>query len=187
MNSTSALRSSEGITTADALVPDPTASTLQNSDPAGITHGAASLVDFVDDAVPTSLANQTVLGTHAALEGTSDQNGVAGTVHGVTNLGETAGLGHIGDQAPGCSPARSRRLMSREMRHRSDRLSKLFPSAWRATSERTRPSSEQLCLRRPPWSIRRRWRVPRTPRSSISTTRSRARPTRTGPPARRTA
>ncbi len=97
MNSTSALRSFEGITTADALVPDPTAPTLQSSDPAGITHGAASLVDFVDGAVPTSLANQTVLGTHAALEGTSDQNGVAGTVHGVTNLGETAGLGHIGE------------------------------------------------------------------------------------------
>ncbi len=44
----------------------------------------------------TTLANQTVLALHASLEGTADANGLIGTVHGVTNLGETVGLGHLG-------------------------------------------------------------------------------------------
>ncbi len=44
----------------------------------------------------SALANQAVLQTHASLESTADANGLVGTVHGVTNLGETVGLGHIG-------------------------------------------------------------------------------------------
>ena len=53
--------------------------------------------------------NQTILGLHAALEATADASGLAGTVHGLTNTGETLGLGRIGGdnlltdtaQAPG--------------------------------------------------------------------------------------
>jgi hypothetical protein len=40
--------------------------------------------------------NQTILGVHAAMEAFSDEADLAGTFHGLTNLGETAGLGRVG-------------------------------------------------------------------------------------------
>ena len=40
--------------------------------------------------------NQTILGLHAVMESLGDQADLAGTVHGLTNDGETVGLGKIG-------------------------------------------------------------------------------------------
>ena len=40
--------------------------------------------------------NGTVLDVHAAIEGSGDQTGTIGATHGLTNLGETVGLGRIG-------------------------------------------------------------------------------------------
>ena len=55
---------------------------------------ATPQIDLTSEA--TALANQAVLQTHA-LEGIADANGLIGTVHGVTNLGESAVLGPIGN------------------------------------------------------------------------------------------
>jgi hypothetical protein len=41
-------------------------------------------------------ANEAILDVHAALEGLGDETNLSGTTHGLTNLGETAGLGRIG-------------------------------------------------------------------------------------------
>ena len=93
---------------ADALLSAPSTPALHPggmNDPASVLTPSA-LGPAAEDGNATSqadaasalsaLANQAVLQTHASLESTADANGLVGTVHGVTNLGEAAGLGHIG-------------------------------------------------------------------------------------------
>ena len=96
------LRSTEILTSADALLPNQSdMSTIPAA--SGVAAGVASLPSDLgltaagDDANPVeSVANDAVLDLHAQLEATADSNGLIGAVHGLTNLGETVGLGHLG-------------------------------------------------------------------------------------------
>ena len=69
-----------------------------------LSHAAGTVVGDLAGAVPAGaglsavdgLVNGAVLNLHAALETTGDNAGLPGPTHGVTNLGETIGLGHLG-------------------------------------------------------------------------------------------
>ncbi len=89
----------------DALVGDPTVPALHADDVASVLSQTAALPDPVatppaDSAAPpagvTDVANAAVLDLHSNIEGEADSNGLVGSLHGVTGLGETIGLGRIG-------------------------------------------------------------------------------------------
>lgn len=65
------------------------------------THGSTSPLPLAGDGtLPQPVldaANTLVLDVHSELEILSDQTGVPAIVHGITNLGETVGLGKLGD------------------------------------------------------------------------------------------
>ena len=98
----SLLRSSQILAGADALLSDPTDPVLTAPVASPTAKGLGPILDIVDggSASPadaaTGLANTTVLDLHSTLETFADANGLIGSVHGLTTLGETAGLGYIG-------------------------------------------------------------------------------------------
>jgi hypothetical protein len=89
-----ALLSSTALSTGQLASLGPIASLIEGAVDIGAADGAGSaLPDTLADA-----ANQIVLTTHAQLEETGHQvTPLNGPLHGVTNLGETVGLGHIGE------------------------------------------------------------------------------------------
>lgn len=93
------LRSTDVLSGADALLPSNADTLIHSTDASasGVLPSSGAL-NVSNDLTPvTDIANDAILALHAQLEGTADANGVAGAVHGVTNLGETLGLGKIGD------------------------------------------------------------------------------------------
>ena len=87
----------------DLAALDPSTSPLHLTDAVLGTNMAAGTNDLIADPLlapqtspVVSGLNGTVLDLHAAIEGFGDNVGLIGTVHGVTNLGETVGLGKIG-------------------------------------------------------------------------------------------
>ena len=93
------LRSTQILSGADTLLPGQTDTILPAAhttiDP--VLHAADLEMPASDASGPAALANQAVLTLHAQLESAADANGLIGSVHGLTNFGETVGLGHIGD------------------------------------------------------------------------------------------
>ncbi|MBE7197254.1 MAG: hypothetical protein INR70_05575, partial [Parafilimonas terrae] len=90
----SALLSSTALSTSQLGSLGPITSLIEGTLGAGSGEGDASLLP---DAV-TAPANQIVLDTHAQLETVGhDVAPTNGPLHGLTNLGETVGLGHLGE------------------------------------------------------------------------------------------
>jgi hypothetical protein len=89
-----ALLSSTALSTGQLASLGPIASLVEGAVDPGAGDSGGSLLP---DALATA-ANQIILTTHAQLEETSHQVApLNGPVHGLTNLGETVGLGHIGE------------------------------------------------------------------------------------------
>ena len=89
-NATSVVSALEGLgsgTASDAGI---------NPAPLGTVGALTSTVQSIDTQGLETLANGTILDLHAALETAGDSGGLPGTVHGITGLGETIGLGEIG-------------------------------------------------------------------------------------------
>lgn len=89
-----AFLSSTALSTAQLSELGPLASLIEGAaGPSADESNATILPDAV-----TGPANQAVLTTHAQIEGVADQVApLNGPLHGVTNLGETLGLGHLGE------------------------------------------------------------------------------------------
>ncbi|WP_158807895.1 hypothetical protein [Beijerinckia sp. L45] len=107
LNALSTLRNSEILNGGDALLGDPTSATLQSDDVAASPLAGSSLGSLTDlpnttddgntsGAGLTDAANTAVLDLHSNIEQTADTNGLIGSLHGVTGLGEAIGLGKIG-------------------------------------------------------------------------------------------
>ncbi len=89
-----AFLSSTALSTSQLGELGPLASLVEGAAGAGTDESNATILP---DAV-TGPANQAVLTTHAQIEGVAHQVApLNGPLHGVTNLGETLGLGHLGE------------------------------------------------------------------------------------------
>ncbi|WCS28675.1 hypothetical protein LOK46_30245 (plasmid) [Methylobacterium sp. NMS14P] len=90
----SALLSSTALSTGQLTSLGPIASLVESAVDVGAADAGGSLLP---DAL-TDTANRIVLDTHAQLENTGHEiAALNGPLHGLTNLGETVGLGHIGE------------------------------------------------------------------------------------------
>lgn len=94
------LKSTQVLADADALLAGVAGQGGTGASTAASALGALGALDLTDvgsdlPAEIVSTLNNGVLGLHQVAELFADQNGALGTVHGVTNLGETLGLGHI--------------------------------------------------------------------------------------------
>lgn len=84
------------VSTADLAALGPVLSTVETASDGGAPAAPADTV--ADLARPAeAIENAAVLGFHYELEATADQTGIlVGPIHGLTGLGETVGLGHLG-------------------------------------------------------------------------------------------